>query len=142
MWQRYERALFSVSEWDAFVQAIQHEDAHGTALPAALRWVGMYGPRIREQAANRWRRGPYSTGSVEAVNRKLADEFIGTRANRLGNRARTIKLLDLLTVGLNGHASQRDFAKAVRIYLEGHHGRPQLPQRPHDDAKGAPSLFL
>jgi hypothetical protein len=141
-WQRYERSLFSVSEWDAFVHAVEQEDANGTALPAALRWVGMYGARIRDQAANRWRRGPYSTGSVGAVNRKLADEFLGTRANRLGNRTRTIKLLDLLTVGLNGQASQRGFAKAVRIYLEGHGGRPQLHQRPHDDPKGAPSLFV
>lgn len=39
-------------------------------------------------------------------------------------------------------ADKRDFAKAVRIYPEGPRGRPQLPQRAHDDAKGAPSLFL
>jgi hypothetical protein len=25
--------------------------------------------------------------------------------------------------------------------LEGHRGRPQLKQRPHDDIRGAPSLF-
>jgi hypothetical protein len=48
----------------------------------------------------------------------------------------------LLTVGLNGHASQRDLAKVVRIYLEGHHGRQQLRQRPHDDSRCAPSLFV
>lgn len=141
VWQRYERPLFSVSEWDAFVHAVAHEDAYGTALLAAMRVVGMHGARIREQAANRCARGPYSTGSVEAVNRKHADEFLGTRATRLGNRARTIRLLDLLTVGLNRHASQRSFSKAVRLYREGHGGRPQLHQRPHDDLKGAPSLF-
>jgi hypothetical protein len=33
------------------------------------------------------------------------------------------------------------FLKAIRIYLEGHQGRPQLHQRPHDDLLGAPSLF-
>jgi hypothetical protein len=77
-----------------------------------------------------------------AVNRKLADELIGERANRMGNRGRAIKLLDLLTLGLNGHASDREFAKAIRIYLEGQRGRPQLHQRPHDDLKGAPSLFI
>ena len=59
----------------------------------------------------------------------------------MGNRARAFKLLDLLTVGLNGRANERGFAKSIRIYLEGHRGRPQLKQRPHDDLKGAPSLF-
>ena len=62
-------------------------------------------------------------------------------ANRLANRARTIKLLDLLTVGLNGQANERALAKAVRLHLEGHDGRPRLHQRPHDDPEGNPSLF-
>jgi len=139
--QRLDHALFSAFEWDRFVAAVEHEDQTGTRLPAALRWIGMYGTRLRAQAANRSGRGPHSTGAVEAVNRKLADELIGERANRMGNRARAIKLLDLLTVGLNGHAHDREFAKAIRIYLEGHRGRPQLHQRPHDDLLGAPSLF-
>jgi hypothetical protein len=98
--------------------------------------------RLRAQASNRPQRGPYSTGAVEAVNQKLATELIGERANRMGNRARAVKLLDLLTVGLNGRANERAFAKSIRIYLEGHRGRPQLKQRPHDDLKGAPSLFV
>jgi hypothetical protein len=140
VWQRLERALFSVSGWDRFVHAIQHEDRTGTPLPAAMRWIAQRGQRVRDQAFNR-DRGPYSTGAVEAVNLKLATELIGERANRMGNRARAVKLLDLLTVGLNGHANERPFAKAIRIYLEGHRGRPQLLQRPHDDFKGAPSLF-
>ena len=59
----------------------------------------------------------------------------------LGNRARIIKLLDLLAAGLNGHANERAFAKAVRLHLEGHRGRPLLQQRPHDDRKDKPSLF-
>ena len=142
VWQRYERCLFRDTGWDSFVRAVEHENATGTPMPAALRWIQMYGPRIRAQAANRWRKGPYSTGAAEAIIHKLRDELLGYRAHRLGNRARTIKLLDLLTVGLNGQANQREFAKAIRIYLEGHHGRPQLNQRPHDDPKGAPSLFI
>jgi hypothetical protein len=55
-----------------------------------------------------------------------ADRVIGERANRMSNRARAIKLLDLQTVGLNGRANERAFAKAIRIYLEGRQGRPQL----------------
>ncbi len=141
VWQRYERSLFSTFEWDSFVHAVQHEHKNGTPMPAALRWIDLHGARIRAQAANRWRKGPYSTGAAEAIIHKLRDELLGDRAKRLANRARTIKLLDLLTVGLNGHANQREFAKAIRIYLEGHQGRPQLNQRPHDDPKGSPSLF-
>jgi hypothetical protein len=141
VWQRLERAPFSAFDWDRFVRAVEHEHQTGTHLPAALRWIGTYGPRLRAQASNRPCRGPFSTGAVEAVNRKLASELIGERANRMGNRARAIKLLDLLTVGLNGEADERAFAKAIRIYLEGHRGSPQLQQRPHDDLKGAPSLF-
>ncbi len=78
---------------------------------------------------------------METVNFKLAQELIGERANRLGNRKRLIKLLDLLTVGLNRHANERAFAKVIRLHLEGHAGRPLLRQRPHDDDKGQPSLF-
>jgi hypothetical protein len=122
------------------VGAVAHENETGIPRPAALRWVGMYGQRITGQAANRWRSGPYSTGAVEAANKKL-DKFLDSRAQRMGNRARAIKLLDLLTVGFNGRAHQREFSKEVRIYLEGHEGRPQLHQRPHDDPKGVPSLF-
>jgi hypothetical protein len=140
VWQRLERALFSPWDWDRFASAVEHEDRHGTPMPAALRWIAQRGQRIRTQAANR-DRGPYSTGAVEAINLKLATELIGERANRLANRRRTIKLLDLLTLDLNGNANERDFAKAIRVYLEGHQGRPQLPQRPHDDLKGNPSLF-
>ena len=141
VWQRLERAPFSAFDWDGFVRAVRHEHQHGTPLPAALRWIATHGPRLRAQASNRPRRGPYSTGAVEAVNQKLATELIVERANRMGNRARAIKLLDLLAVGLNGHANERAFAKAIRIHLEGHGGRPQLTQRPHDDLRGAPSLF-
>lgn len=111
VWQRLERALFSPFDWDNFVHAVEHEDRHGTPLPAALRWIATYGPRLRAQASNRPQRGPYSTGAVEAVNVKLATELIGERANRMGNRARAFKLLDLLTVGLNGRANERAFAR-------------------------------
>jgi hypothetical protein len=141
VWQRLERAPFSAFDWDNFVHAVRHEDQHGTSLPAALRWIATYGQRLSAQASNRAPRGPYSTGAVEGVTFKLAGEVIGERANRMGNRIRAFKLLDLLTVGLNGRANERAFARAIRIYLEGHRGRPQLKQRPHDDLKGNPSLF-
>lgn len=61
---------------------------------------------------------------------KLAQELIGERANRLSNRKRLSELLDLLTVGLNGHANERAFAKVIRLHFEGHAGRSLLRQRP------------
>lgn len=48
----------------------------------------------------------------------------------MGNRARAAELLDLLTVGLNGRANERAFAKAIRIFLEGHHGRAAAQAAP------------
>lgn len=137
--KRLDDALRSTSDWDRLVHAIHHEDQTATPMPAAIRWLRLFGARVRDQAANR-DRGPYSTGAVETVNFKLAQELIGERANRLGNRKRLIKLLDLLTVGLNGHANERAFAKVIRLHLEGHAGRPLLRQRPHDD-HGGPSLY-
>ncbi len=68
-------------------------------------------------------------------------ELIGERADRMGNRARACELLNLLTVGPDGLANERAFAKAIRAYLEGRPGRPQLKQRPDDDPKGVPSLL-
>jgi hypothetical protein len=44
------------------------------------------------------------------------------------------------TVGLNGRANEGEFATAIRVYLESHHGGPQLLQRAYDDLTGAPSL--
>jgi hypothetical protein len=62
------------------------------------------------------------------------------RATYVGNRQRTIKLLDLLTVGYHHRADEPAFAVAMRNYLEGHHARPQLVQRQFDDINGSPSL--
>lgn len=141
IWKLLDRALLGPAAWDRFVRAVEQEDATATSLPAMTRWLGNRAALIRAQSIRRGD-GPYSTGAVEAVNLKLKNELIGERANRLGNRRRMIKLLDLLTVGLNGRASEREFAKAVRIHLETHQGRPLLSQRQHDDLRGAPSLYV
>lgn len=78
---------------------------------------------------------------METVNFKLAQELSGERANRLGNRKRLIKLLDLLTVGLNGHADERAFAKVIRLPLEGHDGRPCCASDPTTTTPGRRSTF-
>lgn len=133
-------AMTSPHRWDAFAAAVDSEHRTGIALPATPNWFATYGPRIRQQAAARTPHQAHSTGAVEAVNGWLK-RALAQRARHLGNRQRTIKLLDLLTVGYNHHADERAFAVAIRKYLEGHHGRPQLAQRQLDDIKSSPSLY-
>jgi hypothetical protein len=76
------------------------------------------------------------------VTHKLASELIGERANRMGNRAWAFKLLDLITGRPQRPRQRTRLRQGVRIHREGHRGRPQLKQRPHDDLKGNPSLFI
>ena len=102
---------------------------------------------VRSQTINRTD-GPYSTGPAEAVNVKLKG-FLVDRINRMGNRPRAIKLLDLITIGLNGQINERAFAQDIRTRLEAHRGHAVLHQRPHDDPKfnsndptTTPSLFV
>lgn len=132
-------ALSSPQRWDAFAAAVDREHRTGIPLPATPTWLATYGPRIRQQAA----RAPHqahSTGAVEAVTRWLR-QTLGRRARHLGNRQRTIKLLDLLTLGSNHHADERACAVVIPKYLEGQHGRPQLAQRQLDDLKSTPWLY-
>jgi hypothetical protein len=92
------------------------------------------------------------TGSIfrcSDSSRSFTSSSARDTTNRLGNRPRAIKLLDLITVGLNGHADERAFAEDIRAHLEAHHGHPLLHQRPHDDPKfnsadptTMPSLFI
>jgi hypothetical protein len=62
-------------------------------------------------------------------------------APTLGNRRRTQLLLDLLACGLRKQTHELSWAAKVRRFLEANGGRPPA-QRAHDDAHGAPSLYL
>jgi hypothetical protein len=140
LWKELDQALTSTRRWDAFAAAVDAEHQNGVPLPATLNWFAKYGPRIRQQTIGRLPQQAHSTGSVEAVNHWLK-RTLSQRAPHLGNRRRTVKLLDLLTVGYNHQDDEVAFAVAIRKYLEGHHGRPQLAQRELDDLKSAPSLY-
>jgi hypothetical protein len=136
-----ERALMNAAEWQAFEQAIRHEDATGTPLPLAINGLARYGPRLSAQAAARRWAGPHSTGAVEAIGDQLAHSLLGERARTLGNRERTNKLLQLLTIGLREPAiSEASWAAKIRRDLEQRQGRTSFQQRPHDDPRGRPSL--
>lgn len=89
------------------------------------------------EAGPRWRRHDPSSSAVidGAVESTVRLDELAAAAPAGGGVA-------LLAVGLDGRANERAFAKSIRIYLEGDCGRPQLKQRPHDDLKGAPSLFV
>jgi hypothetical protein len=112
----------------------------GHPLPGAMRWLGNNGTFTAQQTATRPPGGPYSVGAVEATIQTVRGHLL-ERTQRLGDRIRATLLLDLLTIGLNKQVNERAFAKHVRLHLEAQAGRAAR-QRPHDDPKGQPSLFI
>ncbi|MGH2832365.1 MAG: hypothetical protein ACRDK2_06280 [Solirubrobacteraceae bacterium] len=105
-----------------------------------MKWLDTYGQRARVQIPTRDPNGLNSTGPVEQVLREI-DSRIGDRVGSFTNRERLAKLLDLMTLDLQGKADSRQWADRLReqLYLAG--GRPKN-QRSHDDPKGVHSLFL
>jgi len=139
VWAAYERALLNETHWDTFVAAVEHEHQNATSLPAARSWIARYGPPSASRPRCARGRGRIH-GAGRGHQQQARHQLIGERADRMGNRHRAIKLLDLLTLGLNNQANERSFAKTVRITLEANAGHaPRQP--PHDDPKGHPSLF-
>jgi hypothetical protein len=105
----------------------------------ALKFIDRYGGHIAAQVATRRPELPNSTGAVEADIREL-DKRIGDRAACFTNRARTTKLLDLITADLRRPADGRRWADVLRerVHLAGGH---PWPQRPHDDPRDHHSLY-
>jgi Transposase, Mutator family len=136
------QAFHSLEAWDRLENAIEAERACGQHRPLALavKWMHAYGQIAAAQIPTRDPRGINSTGPVEQTLREI-DRRIGDRIGSYTNRARLSKLLDLMTLDLQGKADARDWADRLRerLYLAG--GRPKN-QRPHDDRKGVHSLFL
>ena len=134
-------AFHSLERWDRLEHAIRAEHSHGEHRPLglALKWLDTYGQLARAQIPTRDPSGLNSTGPVERVLREI-DRRIGDRVGSFTNRHRLAKL-NLMTLDLLGKADGRKWADRLReqLYLAG--GRPQN-QRPHDDPKGVPSLFL
>jgi hypothetical protein len=135
-------AFHSLERWDRLEHAICAEHTNGEHRPLglALKWLDTYGQVARAQIPTRDPSGLNSTGPVEQVLREI-DRRIGDRVGSFTNRHRLAKLLDLMTLDLLAKADGRKWADRLReqLYLAG--GRPQN-QRPHDDPKGVPSLFL
>lgn len=132
--------------WTGFFKALDGAPRHIVAkLDASIAdaattcFPRCSGPHVCEQGDNGNRGREYE--ALIKAKHKLTSELIGKRASRLQNRARIIKLLDLLTLGINGEADESAFADAIHRHLDYHYGRPLLHQRPHDDPKGNPSLF-
>lgn len=135
-------AFHTLKAWDRLEHAIEAECRYGLHSPLALavKWIDSYGQIAKAQIPTRDPHGINSTGPVEQTLREI-DRRIGDRVGSFTNRARLSTLLDLMTLDLRGQADGRAWADRLRerIYLAG--GRPQ-DQRPHDDPKGIPSLFL
>jgi hypothetical protein len=135
-------AFRSPQAWSELEYAIRDEQVSGPhgPLTLAIKWLETYGQIAKAQTATRNPYGINSTGPVEQTLREI-DRRIGDRIGSFTNRTRLAKLLDLMTLDMLGKADGRDWADRLRerLYLAG--GRPQN-QRPHDDRKGVPSLFL
>ncbi|MHB8657458.1 MAG: transposase [Solirubrobacteraceae bacterium] len=135
-------AFHSPRAWSELESAIRDEHTHGEhgPLAVAIKWLESYGQIAKAQTETRNPYGINSTGPVEQTLRDI-DRRIGDRVGSFTNRTRLSKLLDLMTLDMLGKADGRDWADRLRerLYLAG--GRP-ANQRPHDDRKGIPSLFL
>jgi hypothetical protein len=135
-------AFRTLEGWGRLEHAIEAERVYGQHRPLALavKWMNGYGQIAKAQISTRDPHAINSTGPVEQTLREI-DRRIGDRVGSFTNRARLSKLLDLMTLDLRGQADGRAWADQLRerIYLAS--GRPR-DQRPHDDPKGIPSLFL
>lgn len=138
--QAFEVALVSAAKWAAFVQACENEHAGGRhRMEVVMEWLDDYGEQVAAQTATRRPSLPSSTGPVETVLRDVSVR-IGNHVGSFTNLARMRNLLMLMAVNLRTKSNGRVWAELIRkrIYLAG--GRAQH-QRPHDDPKGAVSLF-
>lgn len=135
-------AFHTPDAWERLDHAIRAEHLSGEHRPLALaiKWMDTYGQIAAAQIPTRDPHGVNSTGPVEQTLREI-DRRIGDRVGSFTNRARLSKLLQLMTLDLQGKADARDWADRLRerLYLAG--GRPRN-QRPHDDRNGVHSLFL
>lgn len=131
----FEAALWNAPAWQDFEREVRRSTP---SLPGMERWLDRYADAVRTQLLSP-RVGPRSTGAVEAVLQRVERDFDG-RWQSFGNRARLDKLLALMTLAANARADARLLADRLRERLHPLDGiAPQ--QRPHDDAKGLPSLL-
>jgi len=133
-------ALTSPTAWKAFVDSVTQEDIFGTPLPNTLRWIKRYGGAVAQQAQTRRNASVHSTAAAENVIRSLQSAFDG-RSVVFGNRRRVNLVLGLMTLGLNGKASELEWAEQIRSYLS-ERGGCAPEQGLYNDPPKMPSLFV
>ncbi len=121
------------------------DDARAAGLPRVTRWLDEWQPILEAQYDRRGFRStrpvnmPLTTGGLEAISRPIRDA-LHPRRYGLKNRERLNRLLMLVQLDANGQASERDYAKQIRLWLEANGGRPAATRRAVADRRGAPSL--
>jgi hypothetical protein len=140
VWDALRLALVGPGNWAAFEAAVWAAHNTGTPLATMTNWLTKNSGWVSQQVASRPAEGPYAVGALEATIKQLGTALL-YRAHTLGNRRRTQLLLDLLACGLRKQTHELSWAAKVRRFLEANGGRPPA-QRAHDDAHGAPSLYL
>ncbi|MFP3881891.1 MAG: hypothetical protein ACLFWH_06185 [Actinomycetota bacterium] len=108
-----------------------------------MRWLNRHSTLVARQIANRTPGDPNSVGPVETVIRELVRR-LNYRAGNFGNRQRTVLLLRLMLLDINGHADEREWADIIRRYLLAGNEERTVGhadhQRQHDDPLGYRSI--
>ncbi len=135
-----ERALAGPMPWKRFVRA-----ARVAGNESIDRWIAVNAATIEAQFARRAlapRRSdmPLTTAALEQITRPIVAALY-PRRYALKNRARLNRLLMLLQLNVNGDDDAHAYAKAIRVHLESHGGRPLLQRRAVIDPAQSHSLW-
>ncbi|HEX2766139.1 MAG TPA: hypothetical protein VHR55_05850 [Candidatus Limnocylindria bacterium] len=134
LWNIARRSLRGPTEWATFVILL-------TAIgdPRLERWLNRWDTRVAEQLdrhAIRW--VPRSTAEIEKSLGRV-EHAIEDRRALFSNKARTDRLLMLITLQLRGEADERAWAHTIREWLMSRGGKPPR-QRQIRDRRGISSL--
>lgn len=133
-WNMARRALRGTIEWATFVIMLS---AIGDAR--LERWLDKWDTRVAEQLsrhATRW--VPRSTAEIEKSLGRVEHATEDRRA-LFSNKARTDRLLMLITLQLRGDADERAWARTICEWLMNRGGKPPR-QRQIPDRRGISSL--
>lgn len=111
---RFERAFWTVEDWNALVELVLEVDA-----PTLVRWVAANDALVRRQLALRRRSPgfPRSNGAAERVADWLGTRFGRQRRSSLRNAKRLSLVLGLIRAELAGQADPARLATIVKREL-------------------------
>ena len=136
-------ACDTASNWNDFEKLVRYEAEITGGLKGAVRWMDLNSAMVAKQVETRRHAGPNSVGPVETYIKELVRR-LEYRAGNFGNRQRTLSLIRLMLLDINGHADEREWADIIRRYLLAANGHKDAGhadhQRQHDDPLGFRSI--